>query len=150
MGPRASLAWRGIRRLCGMYKLTLALCSWWVVHRRPVALPKLSIHTHHLSLFRVLWRLVFFLSSWIYTCSWKIARWTLNINQSISINFLLFFHYGKSSTWWRLLSGTCLAWQFFLFIFFFYNFYSFSFLQFFFFFFFFFLFSIRWKHVVDY
>ena len=36
-----------------------ALCSWWVVHRRPVALAKLSVPTHHLSLFRVPWRLNF-------------------------------------------------------------------------------------------
>jgi hypothetical protein len=57
-----------------------ALCSWWVVHRRPVALAKLSIHTHHLSLFRVLWHLNFFSRP---EYSWKIARWTLNINQSI-------------------------------------------------------------------
>ena len=28
--------------------------------------------------------------------------------------FFFFFHYGKSSTWWRLLSGACLAWQFFI------------------------------------
>ena len=29
------------------------------VHRRPVALAKLPVLTHHLSLFRVLWRLNF-------------------------------------------------------------------------------------------
>ena len=34
-----------------------AICSWWVVHKRPVALAKLSVPTHHLSLFRVPWRL---------------------------------------------------------------------------------------------
>ena len=94
MGPRASSAWRGVRRLCGMYKFTTnpsfgwdinktdvpcweiatlfarertqcnsslwALCSWWVVHRRHVALAKLSISTHYLSLFRVPWRLILF------------------------------------------------------------------------------------------
>jgi hypothetical protein len=52
-----------------------------VVHRRPVALAKLSVHTHHLSLFRVRWRLIFFSRS-EYNC--LIARWTLNINQSIN------------------------------------------------------------------
>ena len=57
-----------------------SLCSWWVVHRRPVALAKLFVHTHHLSLFQVPWRLIFFSRP---EYSWKIARWTLNINQSI-------------------------------------------------------------------
>jgi hypothetical protein len=86
MGPRASSAWRCVRRLCGMNKFTTnpsfgwdvnktevswweiaiqcnsslwVLCSWWVIHRRPVALAKLSVPTHHLSLFRVPWRLNF-------------------------------------------------------------------------------------------
>jgi hypothetical protein len=115
MGPRASSAWRGVRRLCGMYKFTSNpsfgwgvnktevpcweiatlfarqrtsvtahyehYCSWWVVHRRPVSLAKLSVPTHHLSLFRVPWRLNYFRHEY----SWKIARWTLNINQSINI-----------------------------------------------------------------
>ena len=36
-----------------------AICSWWVVHKRPLALAKLSVPTHHLSLFRVPWRLNF-------------------------------------------------------------------------------------------
>jgi hypothetical protein len=54
-----------------------ALCSRWVVHRRHVALTKLSVHTHHLSLFRVPWRLIFFPRP---EYSWKIARWTLNTN----------------------------------------------------------------------
>jgi hypothetical protein len=31
--------------------------SWWVVRRRPVALAKFSVPTHHLSLFRVPWHL---------------------------------------------------------------------------------------------
>jgi hypothetical protein len=31
-----------------------------VVHKRPVALAKLSVPTHHLSLFRVPWRLNFY------------------------------------------------------------------------------------------
>jgi hypothetical protein len=83
MGPRASSAWRGVRRLCGMYKFTTNPSFGWdvnktrsrverfpssshvkepnvtVVHRRPVALAKLSVPTHHLSLFRVPWRLNF-------------------------------------------------------------------------------------------
>jgi len=36
-----------------------ALCSWWMVHRRPVALAKLSVPTHHLSLYRVPWAFKF-------------------------------------------------------------------------------------------
>ena len=79
MGPRASSAWRGVCRLCGMHKFTTnpscgwdvnktevpcweiatlsarwrtqcnstlwALCSRWVVHKRLVALAKLSVPT---------------------------------------------------------------------------------------------------------
>ena len=36
------------------------------VHKRPVALAKLSVPTHHLSLFRVLWRLGQSLSKWAF------------------------------------------------------------------------------------
>ena len=116
MGPRASSAWRGARRLCGMYKFTTkpffgwdvnktevpcwevvtlfaryrtqcnsslwALCLWWVVigyllHRLnypslPITFPCFNSR-----------------GVYIFKCSrpeysWKIARWTLNTNQSIN------------------------------------------------------------------
>jgi hypothetical protein len=60
-----------------------------VIHRRPVALAKLSVHTHHLSLFRGPWRLILFSRP---EYSLKIARWTLNINQSINQSIHTILH----------------------------------------------------------
>ena len=115
MGPRASSAWRGVRRLCGMYKYTTNPSCGWDVNKTEVPCweikePSVTAHYEHYA--HDEWSIRDLLhwqnypslpitfpcfeshGVWIFKCSrpeysWKIARWTLSTNQSINQSLVL-------------------------------------------------------------